>query len=81
MTDNTYNGWKNRGTWNIALWVQNDYNLYMSAKEFMKTYTGKKPYGSWIKYAGLTGERTPDRFKFNGTKLCYSELNNMMQEL
>ena len=35
MTDtNTgYNGWKNRQTWNVALWFGNDYGLYTRAKE------------------------------------------------
>lgn len=23
--DNTYNGWKNRATWNVALWLQEDF--------------------------------------------------------
>lgn len=81
MMENTYNGWKNRGTWNIALWIQNDYNLYMSAKDFMKNYKGRRPYISWVEKSGLREERTPDKFKFNGTKLCYKELNDMMKEL
>jgi hypothetical protein len=30
-TKNTYNGWKNRQTWNVALWIGNDYGIYMAA--------------------------------------------------
>ena len=27
----TYNGWANYETWNVALWLQNDYALYKFA--------------------------------------------------
>ena len=27
----TYNGWANWATWNVALWLQNDYALYSVA--------------------------------------------------
>ena len=29
-----YNGWKNYETWNIALWLQNDYPIYCIARDF-----------------------------------------------
>jgi hypothetical protein len=32
-----YNGWKNYETWNVALWIGNDYPLYR-ASEGYKTY-------------------------------------------
>lgn len=60
MTDNNYNGWKNRQTWNVSLWINNDYSLYMAAVDFMKTYKGKAPYITFIKREGLEGTRTPD---------------------
>jgi len=79
--DTTYEGWKNRATWNVALFINNDYGLYMAAREFMRQYKGRKPYSDFVRRAGLTNARTMDNFKFNGSRLCYRELNSMMREL
>lgn len=80
MENTTYEGWKNRATWNCALWIRNNYSIYTAACKFMKTYTGKSPYSAFIKSAGMESDCTPDRFAWLGTKLCYSELNDMMRE-
>lgn len=81
MSEQNYLGWKNRQTWNVALWINNDEQLYRMAVEFMKNYKGHKPYGSFVRYAGLENERTPDNISYSGTKLSHKELNAMMREL
>ena len=32
MTDTTHLGWKNFATWNVALWLFNEYPLYCATK-------------------------------------------------
>ena len=76
-----YNGWKNRQTWNVMLWINNTEQLYRQAVEFMNSYTGSKPYAAFISKMGLAGERTPDNIKYISTRLDYKALNEAMEEL
>ena len=78
---NRYNGWKNRQTWNIALWIGNDEGLYRAAVDFMNTYKGRRPYYSFVKAYGLDSERTPDNIAYVSTRVNYAELNAMMRDL
>lgn len=75
------NGWKNRATWNVALWIRSDYGLYQAAVEFMKNYKGRCPYKEFIEYFGLDEEQTPDGCKWCSKELDYKALNSMMREL
>ena len=34
--DNTYNGWKNRETWALNLWFNNDSDLYYSMRHYIQ---------------------------------------------
>jgi len=79
-TATTYEGWKNRATWNVALWIANDELLYRAAVEFMKIYKGHSSYFDFVQREGLDGLRTPDNFKWVSLDLSYSELNEMMRE-
>lgn len=33
-----YNGWTNRDTWLVMLWLNNDYNNYLILKEYYRVY-------------------------------------------
>ena len=79
--DNTYNGWKNRQTWNVALWINNDECLYDAAVNFMRNTTKRKLYSDFIRSMGMENDRTPDNIKYLGSRLDYKELNEMMREL
>ena len=35
----TYNGWRNRQTWNVALWLGGDYRLYTEAQRLVRGAT------------------------------------------
>jgi len=80
-TTQTYNGWKNRQTWNVSLWINNDEPLYRSAVEFMRNYKGRRPYSAFVENMGLVHDSTPDRISYSGTKLDRVALNEMMREL
>ena len=54
MNNESYNGYKNYETWNVALWLNNDLVLYGSMLQF-KGY--KSPYLSLIFHHN--GKRAP----------------------
>lgn len=76
----TYNGWKNRQTWNVMLHINNDYDLYSAAVDFMKTYHGRTPYSDYIRFCGLQYGRTMDNIAWISTRLNYKQLNAAMQD-
>lgn len=47
----------------------------------MRMYKGNDPYRQYIRWLGLEEERTPDGFKWLGSRLSYKELDIMMWEL
>jgi len=83
MTDTTYNGWKNRQTWNVALWISNDERFYHAAVEYVKKWGKKRRalYWGFVNSMGLQEEKTPDGIKWAGSRLDYKALSNMMREL
>jgi hypothetical protein len=76
-----YSGWANYETWNVALIINNEYKLYLSACDFMKLYKGAMPYKDWVEHAGLNDKETIDSVPFISDKLSYAELNQMMKGL
>lgn len=75
-----YNGWRNRQTWNVALWLDNDEPLYRTAVAYAKT--AKNPgWIGFVRYAGLAGEKTPDGIAWDGTRLDTGELSMMLREM
>jgi hypothetical protein len=84
MSAATYNGWKNRQTWNVALWIGNDEGLYRAAVDYVERTRarGKRvSYSRFVECAGLAGDRTPDGISYTGTRLDRAALSDMLREL
>ena len=76
----TYNGWANYETWNVALWIGNDEELYRLARQ-CRHY--RNPYQNFIAMMegtyGIT--RTPDGVKWIEPLIDEDEINEMIREL
>ncbi len=71
VLDQTYNGWTNYETWNVALWIQNDEGLYHLARECgdYETLVNRL-------YDDYGVKETHDGVKFNDPKINVIELNS-----
>lgn len=41
-----YNGWKNRATWNVMLWLDNEESAYRYYVDAVKRFQERKPYAT-----------------------------------
>ena len=87
QTTTGYNGWKNRQTWNVMLWLDNDEGAYRSYQERVKEYKRRNPNRRilpgfvaklWAKDA--LGDRTPDGISLNGNRVNWREIAAAMLE-
>ena len=78
IEDTTYNGWTNRETWNVALWIGNDPGLYSLAREYR--HRGYKAFADMMMELS-EDNATLDDVKWNDPNLNYCELDEMMEEL
>ena len=69
---NTYNGWKNYETWNVALWIQNNEGYYNIAREC-------DCYTQWLR--NVVDGSTPDGVNLFGKELDVKALDEMILEL
>lgn len=77
MVNETYNGWSNYETWNVALWLQNDFEFYSIASHCAD-------YRSFLFFFGAddgVSKATPDGVYFDDPRLSFEELDGMIQEL
>ena len=77
MTGQTYNGWANYETWNVALRIQNSEVLYHLAQQWAEH--GYKSLSHQL--IELCGAETGDGVAWNDPALDINELNEMLEEL
>jgi len=83
FTDQTYNGWTNYETWNVALWMQNDEFLYNTAKACVE-YCGdnETPYEKFIRCMNNCDcFKTTDDVNWDDVKVNHAEIVDMMADL
>jgi len=77
LTDTTYNGWTNYETWNVALWIQNDWSWYNLANEAGDYQT----FVDCLEACSMNDATTGDGVKWNDPKVNVVELNEMFEDL
>ena len=71
----TYNGWANYETWNVALWLGNDENLYNVARRY-DSYDALIPR---LEY--MFGQMTPDGVRWMDPCIDTDEMDEMLADL
>ena len=79
------NGWSNYQTWNVALYIQNEYPFYKAAQSYASY---QREMGWDIKFddfrlwfLDLLGTVTPDGVSYSDPTLDHGELDEMLAEL
>ncbi len=79
MTDN--NGWKNRETWNVSLWINNDESLYRTAVDYVRRYPDPSYDGLAHLLDKRVGPATPDGVRWLDSSIDTDALDEMVAEL
>ena len=77
LTDTEYNGWTNYETWNVGLWIQNDFGFYSIAKQC----DDYQDFVDALEACSFNGKSTPDGVLWNDAKLNHIELNELIEDL
>ena len=86
MSAQTYNGWANYETWNVALYIQNEFELYTLACDYVKQ---ARKFGTKVSYDSLipaieysrSSQITPDGVRWMDGQINVDEVNEMLEEL
>lgn len=79
-----YNGWPNRQTWNVMLWMDNEESCYLAYVDKVRRYKGKgKRFGSFAAQQiciDCLGEQTPDGVKVASRLVKWTAIAEAMRE-
>ena len=86
MSTQTYNGWTNYETWNVALYINNEFDLYTLACDYVKQ---AKKFGVKVSYDNLIPaieyrrgtQITPDGVRWMDGLIDTNEMDAMLEEL
>ena len=85
MSTQTYNGWANYETWNVALHINNDYAIYQTAVEWVNDTLGWDMSVDYDRFrhtlSELFGTQTPDGVRWDDDTLDHARLTEMLEEL
>jgi hypothetical protein len=76
--DTLYNGWKNRETWNVNLWLANDERLYQMVLAYGKEMNYRDFATNYLVY---TSAGTPDGVAWLDESLDYEALDELLEEM
>ena len=80
-TDTDYNGWTNRETWSVVLWMMNDESLYHTAQQAARVDL-LNPYQFFIDEMRDMGQPTDgDGVRWDDERVNQCEVNQAMSEL
>ena len=83
--DNTYNGWANYHTWNVSLYINNEYAIYKMARDYARQCERLDEKVDYETFAGVLSmcydNITPDGVSWTDPSIDTDEMNEMLEEL
>ena len=81
LTDTTYNGFTNYETWNVILWMMNDFSLYKVARQAARVDL-LNPYQFFVdEMHDMNSQRTDDGVLWTDDNINQCEVNEALVEL
>lgn len=77
--DESVEGWSNYETWNVALMINNNQELYNGLLEYIAS-NEEMNYKDLVNYLGLQNKKTLDDISYLDPKLNIEELNNWLEQ-